>query len=122
MKTIFYTAGQFRRHTHFMYHCFLFVVAFYIKQLLRITGMQKTYWNIKKKAIALGVPYVTFSSITLLMKNVFSAEVNNAAPPFLKTLFLEPIAPYWYFVHTVFAVLHNSASGGQRKKGIRLSG
>lgn len=64
-------------------------------------SVKKHIGNIKKKAIALGVPYVTFSSITLLMKNVFSAEVNNVAPPFLKTLLLEPIAPYWY-LYTLF--------------------
>lgn len=57
--------------------------------------------NIKKKAIALGVPYVTFSVITLLLKNVFSAEVHNAATPFMKTLLIEPIAPYWY-LYTLF--------------------
>ncbi len=57
--------------------------------------------NIKKKAIALGVPYIIFSSITLLLKNVFSAEVNNAATPFWKTIFIEPIAPYWY-LYTLF--------------------
>lgn len=64
-------------------------------------GIKKHIGNIKKKAIALGVPYVTFSSITLLLKNVFSEEVNNAATPFLKTLLVEPIAPYWY-LYTLF--------------------
>ena len=74
--------------------------------LYQVTAPNK--WNIKKhmenimkKAIALGVPYVTFSAITLLLKNVFSADVNNSAPPFLKTLLIEPIAPYWY-LYTLF--------------------
>lgn len=64
-------------------------------------NIKKHIGNIKKKAIALGVPYLTFSAITLLLKNVFSAEVNNAATPFLKTLLMEPIAPYWY-LYTLF--------------------
>lgn len=64
-------------------------------------NIKKHIGNIKKKVIALGVPYVTFSVITLLLKKVFSADVNNAAPPFLKTLFMEPIAPYWY-LYTLF--------------------
>lgn len=64
-------------------------------------SVKKHIENIKKKVIVLGVPYLTFSSITLLLKNVFSAEVNNIATPFLKTLFLEPIAPYWY-LYTLF--------------------
>lgn len=57
--------------------------------------------SIKRKALALGVPYIVFSSLTLLLKNVFSGEVNNAATPFLRTLLLEPIAPYWY-LYTLF--------------------
>lgn len=57
--------------------------------------------SIKRKALALGVPYVTFSSITLLLKNVFSSEVNNPASPFVRTLLFEPVAPYWY-LYTLF--------------------
>ena len=64
-------------------------------------NVKKHIGNIKKKALALGVPYVTFSTITLLLKNVFATDVNNAAPPFLKTLLIEPIAPYWY-LYTLF--------------------
>ena len=64
-------------------------------------NIKKHIGNVKKKVIALGVPYVTFSVTTLLLKKVFSADVNNLAPPFLKTLFMEPIAPYWY-LYTLF--------------------
>ena len=49
----------------------------------------------------LGVPYFTFSIITLVLKIVFSSEVNNQATPILRTLFIEPIAPYWY-LYTLF--------------------
>lgn len=64
-------------------------------------NIKKHIANIKKKALALGVPYVTFSVVTILLKNVFATDVNNAAPAFLKTLLLEPIAPYWY-LYTLF--------------------
>lgn len=64
-------------------------------------NIKKHIINIKKKALALGVPYVTFSIVTILLKNVFATDVNNAAPAFLKTLLLEPIAPYWY-LYTLF--------------------
>ena len=80
-------------------------------------NVKKHMGNIKKKALALGVPYVTFSAITLLLKNVFSAEVNNAATPFLKTLLIEPIAPYWY-LYTLFLLfcLIPPATGKSKKK------
>ena len=83
--------------------------------------VKKHIGNLKKKAIALGVPYVTFSSITLLLKNVFSAEVNNAATPFLKTLVLEPIAPYWY-LYTLFLLfcLIPPATGCRKKRALVL--
>ena len=37
-------------------------------------NVKKHIGNIKKKALALGVPYVTFSTITLLLKNVFATD------------------------------------------------
>lgn len=57
--------------------------------------------NIKIKAVVLGIPYFVFSIITLLLKVIFATEVNNQATPFLRTLFLEPVAPYWY-LYTLF--------------------
>ena len=55
-----------------------------------------TYWFKDPKS-----PYFTFSIITLVLKIVFSSEVNNQATPILRTLFIEPIAPYWY-LYTLF--------------------
>ena len=57
--------------------------------------------SLKGKALSLGVPYVVFSTLTLLLKNVFSSEVNNQATPFMRTMLFEPIAPYWY-LYTLF--------------------
>ena len=75
--------------------------------------------NIKKKALALGVPYLAFSSITLLLKNVFADEVNNQATPFLKTILIEPIAPYWYlYVLFLLFCLFPPATGVRKKKAL----
>lgn len=52
--------------------------------------------NILNKAIALGVPYFVFSGISLAMKNVFSTSVNSKPASILHTLFIKPMAPYWY--------------------------
>ena len=80
-------------------------------------NVKKHIGNIKKKALALGVPYVTFSTITLLLKNVFATDVNNAAPPFLKTLLIEPIAPYWYLytLFLLFCLIPPVIGKGKRK-------
>lgn len=80
-------------------------------------SIKKHIESIKKKAIVLGVPYLAFSFITLLLKNIFSAEVNNAATPFLKTILIEPIAPYWY-LYTLFLLfcLIFPVSGQEKKK------
>lgn len=79
-------------------------------------GIKKHIESIKKKAIVLGVPYLTFSFITLLLKNIFSAEVNNPATPFLKTILIEPIAPYWYLYTLFLLFCLISPVVGQKKK------
>lgn len=60
--------------------------------------------SIKEKLLNLGVPYVTFSVITLLLKTIFSDYVNNQAPHFFSTLLWNPIAPYWY-LYTLFWII-----------------
>lgn len=62
--------------------------------------------NIIKKFINLGIPYFTFSIITILLKTIFSGSVNNQIENgFLDTLFLHPIAPYWYLYALFFIFL-----------------
>lgn len=61
--------------------------------------------NISKKALALGIPYVTFSSATWVLKTVFSRDVNNQIGGFCDTLFLHPTAPYWYLYALFFIFL-----------------
>lgn len=53
--------------------------------------------NVISKLIALGVPYFTFSFITILIKILFKDDVNTVAPEnILYSLFAYPSAPYWY--------------------------
>ena len=68
-----------------------------------------------KKLLDLGVPYVIFSSMTLLLKTVFSEAVNHQATPFLRTLLFEPIAPYWY-LYTLFLLFLLIPRIGSRKR------
>lgn len=59
--------------------------------------------NVSKKALGLGVPYVTFTVITWVLKNMFSGNVNDQIGGFWNTLLLHPTAPYWY-LYTLFFV------------------
>lgn len=72
--------------------CSGFLYQFFKKE----TGFKSHLLNIKNKAIALGIPYFVFSIISLLLKNVFSGSVNSKPTPILETLFINPMAPYWY--------------------------
>lgn len=94
---------QFFIQTIYSFHVPLFFVCSgFLYQFHKHGSTPKSHVrSIKKKALALGVPYVVFSSLTLLLKNIFSSEVNNAATPFVRTLLIEPIAPYWY-LYTLF--------------------
>ncbi len=49
-----------------------------------------------KKFVALGIPYFTFTIVTVLMKMLAGDAVNTESAGLLYTLFIEPTAPYWY--------------------------
>lgn len=61
--------------------------------------------NVLKKAIALGVPYFTFSFITWLLKTVFAGSTNDAVGGLGESLFLQPISPYWFLYCLFFIFL-----------------
>ncbi len=52
--------------------------------------------SVLKKLIALGIPYFVFSTITWVLKKVFSSTVNNQLGGFGETLLKQPASPYWY--------------------------
>lgn len=58
-----------------------------------------------KKALALGVPYATFTTATWVLKKVFSSSVNDQIGGLGDTLFLHPTAPYWYLYALFFIFL-----------------
>lgn len=59
--------------------------------------------NIVKKALTLGIPYVTFSTATWILKTVFSGSVNEQIGGLGDTLLFHPTAPYWY-LYTLFFI------------------
>lgn len=61
--------------------------------------------NVAKKALALGVPYVIFSTATWVLKTVFSSSVNDQIGGLGDTLLFHPTAPYWYLYALFFIFL-----------------
>ena len=61
--------------------------------------------NVAKKALALGVPYLTFSTATWILKTMFSGSVNDQIGGLDDTLLLHPTAPYWYLYALFFIFL-----------------
>ena len=50
--------------------------------------------NVAKKALALGVPYLTFSTAAWLLKTMFADRVNKQADSLFSTLVVNPSVPY----------------------------
>jgi len=61
--------------------------------------------NVAKKALALGVPYATFTTATWVLKKAFSSSINGRAGGFIDTMIFKPTAPYWYLYALFFIFL-----------------
>lgn len=93
--------------TIYYFHVPLFFICsgFLYQQRSKVNNLKSWRKNVIKKFILLGVPYFTFSIVTILIKMVVSNEVNNEAPELLRTIFLNPIAPFWYLYVLFFVFL-----------------
>lgn len=93
--------------TIYYFHVPLFFICsgYLYQQRSKVNDLKSWKNNTVKKFISLGVPYFTFSIITIIMKMVAASDVNNQAPAFLDTLFLNPIAPFWYLYVLFFIFL-----------------
>lgn len=82
-----------------------------------------TSWkkNVTKKALALGVPYVTFTTATWVLKTVFSGSVNDQVGSFGDTLLLHPTAPYWYLYALFFIFLVTPTFANRKMAAIGLA-
>ncbi len=93
---------------NFWYFCFdktiyyfhvplFFICSGYLYQKYSIVDcIGKWANNVLKKAISLGIPYFAFSTVTWILKKVFSNSVNTEIGGLGEILFLKPTAPYWY--------------------------
>lgn len=80
-----------------------FVCSGYLYQMKSFSGniIDDHIKTIKSKGLNLIIPYVFFSLVTLVLKVVFSTEVNNQATPIIDTILFNPVAPYW-FLYALF--------------------
>lgn len=81
-----------------------FICSGYLYQKYSVVNSASSWYrNVCKKGIALGIPYVVFSSVTWVLKTLFAGAVNEEVGSFFPTLLISPIAPYW-FLYTLFFV------------------
>lgn len=91
----------------YYFHVPLFFICsgYLYKKVHHYSTVKSHFKLIEKKLINLGIPYFTFSLITWILKNVFSSNVNNQTDGFIKSLFIEPIPPYWFLYCLFFLFL-----------------
>ena len=96
----------FNQTIYFFHVPLFFICSGYLYQKYSIVNSLRSWWrNTRKKAIALGIPYVVFSTVTWAMKTIFSSDVNIPIGGLFETLVLEPTSPYWYLYALFFCFL-----------------
>lgn len=65
--------------TIYYFHVPLFFICsgYLYQKYSKVNSVGSWYRNATKKALALGIPYVTFSTATWVLKKAFSSSVNN---------------------------------------------
>lgn len=93
--------------TIYYFHVPLFFVCsgFLYQKFSKVDSLANWKRNVLKKAVALGIPYFTFSFATWLLKTVFSGAANDAVGGLGESLFLQPISPYWFLYCLFFIFL-----------------
>lgn len=96
------------QHTIYLFHVPLFFICsgYLYQRNSRVTTLGEWKDNVIKKAVKLGVPYVTFSCLTYLLKVIFQDSVNTENENgLLYTLIKDPLSPFWYLYILFFIFL-----------------
>lgn len=93
--------------TIYYFHVPLFFICsgYLYQKYSKVNSVGRWSKNVAKKALALGIPYLTFSIITWLLKTMFADSVNKQADSLFSTLVVNPSAPYWYLYALFFIFL-----------------
>lgn len=84
--------------TIYYFHVSLFFICsgYLYQKLSRVDSVKSWKENVIKKLIALGIPYLSFSAATWVLKTAFSGSVNDQIGGIVDTLFFKPTSQYWY--------------------------
>ena len=93
--------------TIYYFHVPLFFICsgYLYQRCSKVDSIHSWYKNVLKKALALGIPYITFSTATWALKTIFSSSVNDQIGGLGSTLLLHPTSPYWYLYALFFIFL-----------------
>ena len=93
--------------TVYYFHVPLFFICsgYLYQKYSKVTSVGSWRRNVAKKVLALGIPYVTFSTATWVLKKAFSSSVNNQIGGLGDTLLFHPASPYWYLYALFFIFL-----------------
>lgn len=98
--------GWFNTTIYYFHVPLFFICSGYLYQMYsKVNSVGSWCKNVAKKALALGVPYATFTTATWVLKKVFSSSVNDQIGGLGNTLLLHPTAPYWYLYALFFIFL-----------------
>jgi fucose 4-O-acetylase-like acetyltransferase len=98
---------QCSKWTAYSFHVYLFFVCsgYLYQKKAKINSIKDYGKNSVNKLVALGVPFVVFSSVLYFMKIVFSGQVNTQMESSYSSIFTQPLAPYWYLYILFFIFL-----------------
>lgn len=93
--------------TIYYFHVPLFFICsgYLYQKYSKVNSVGSWRRNVAKKVLALGVPYMTFTTATWVLKKLFSGSINGRVVGFIDTLIFEPAAPYWYLYALFFIFL-----------------
>ena len=98
--------GWFNTTIYYFHVPLFFICSGYLYQKYsKVNSVDSWCKNVAKKALALGVPYLTFSTATWLLKTMFADSVNKQADSLFSTLVVNSSAPYWYLYALFFIFL-----------------
>lgn len=93
--------------TIYYFHVPLFFICsgYLYQKYSKVNSVGSWCKNVTKKALALGIPYATFTTATWVLKKAFSSSVNNQIGGLGDTLLFHPASPYWYLYALFFIFL-----------------
>lgn len=105
---------QWFNRTIYYFHVPLFFICsgYLYQKYSKIDSVRAWMNNVFNKFIALGIPYFIFSTLTWVLKKVFSSSANSQVDGLGDALFMNPLSPYWYlyalfFIFVITITLNN---------------